>query len=199
LLDTNVWRYLVDAEQVDRLMAAVKQRRARVVVAPAVVYELLRTRDAVLRRRLIRAVTLGTWDRLMTEAFEESQAIVAVIRRRRPGWLKPEPDLAAFYRLRADWKGNFGFWRRARRSPSLEGRFIRELEGDVFSRASAEARQSRADFEAFQFHAMKLTGWSARPRYPMPGWNGTDVEPWRFQTCDVWWAGLAGRRLSEIS
>jgi hypothetical protein len=193
LLDTNVWRYLVDARQVQELRKATKQSAVEVVVAPGVVYELLRTRDAPLRRELARAVTLGWWTRLMPEAFEQSQAIVRVIRRRRPEWLRENPDLANFYRLRSDWQGNLGFWKRARRTPQLEAKVISTLERDVLERADAEARQRRADLKALPFDRMKLTGWSSRPARAIPGWEGTDVAPWRFETLDVWWAGLLGR------
>jgi hypothetical protein len=194
LLDTNVWRYIVDADQVRSLRAVVKEGRARLIVAPAVVYEMLRTRDPALRRKLVRAATLGTWDRLMTEAFEESQAILAVVRRHRPEWLNSDPDLASFFRLRADWTGNFGFWRRARKDPASEARMIAMLEGDVFDRASVEARQNRSDFKALQFHDMKLTGWTARLPHPVPGWDGSDIDSWRIQARDVWWHGLVGQR-----
>jgi rRNA-processing protein FCF1 len=70
LIDTNVWRYVVDADQVEALRKLGKARDIRVLVAPAVVYEMLRTGDAALRTRLVKAVTLGVWERLMTEAYE---------------------------------------------------------------------------------------------------------------------------------
>jgi hypothetical protein len=191
LLDTNVWRYLVDAGQIGALRALVKSGRARVIVAPAVVYEMLRTRDPDLRRRLVRAATLGAWERLMSEAFDESAAIVDVMREHRPEWVRAEPDMASYLKLRADWRGNFGFWRRARRDPASEARFIGVLDNGDQAGAAAEARQSRSDFKSYQFHSVNLTGWTARPPGPLPGWEGTDLAPWRIQSRDVWWHALA--------
>src|SRR4051794_3192480 len=84
LLDTNLWRYVVERRQLQVLRAAAKEHRARVLVAPAVVYEMLRTTDPALRKELVRAATLLGWTRLMPEAYSESMDVLAVLRKRRP-------------------------------------------------------------------------------------------------------------------
>jgi hypothetical protein len=195
LLDTNVWRRFVDEDAIAPLRSIVRERRARVLVAPAVVYEMLRTGDAQLRRRLVRAVTLGSWERLMTEAYEEAREVVEVIRRRRPEWLRSEPDLASFYRLQADWKGNYGFWRRARRDPGSEAKLVLALERDLFLHARAESRELRASFAHVPFEHVKLTGWTTRPLYGgIPGWEGGPVDAWRIDACHKLWRDVAARQ-----
>src|SRR4051812_11681891 len=98
LLDTNVWREIVDGNSVQELRKTARAANLRVLAAPAVVHEILRTPDLALRRRLVKAVTLGVWQRMMPEVYVESQHLIEVFKRRRPTWLLGQPDLAGFYR-----------------------------------------------------------------------------------------------------
>ena len=68
LLDTNVWQYLVAQDAINDLRRTTRARGWGVVVAPAVVYELLRHRDPIARGALVEAVTRGPWLREMPEA-----------------------------------------------------------------------------------------------------------------------------------
>jgi hypothetical protein len=103
LLDTNVWRHVVDADAVQQLRALVRDRGAEIVVAPGVVYEILRTPHPATRNAQIKAVTLGAWTKLRTEVYDECHDVCAMLAMRRPDWLLKAPDLAYYYTLRADW------------------------------------------------------------------------------------------------
>lgn len=61
LLDSNIWRYIADANAAGALQAAVAKARHRIVIAPAVLYEALRMRDAPLRRQLAEIMTRPAW------------------------------------------------------------------------------------------------------------------------------------------
>lgn len=84
LLDTRAWRELIDADAVELLRKTAKRTTSHVLVAPGVVYEMLRTPDSDLRRRQIQAVTRQSWTRLMPEIFTECNDVRAVIGARRP-------------------------------------------------------------------------------------------------------------------
>ncbi|BCJ73579.1 hypothetical protein CS0771_31230 [Catellatospora sp. IY07-71] len=55
LPDTNIWRYIVDADAVEAVRRAAKTAGVDVVACPAVVYECLRMSDRETRRRLAKA------------------------------------------------------------------------------------------------------------------------------------------------
>jgi hypothetical protein len=198
LLDTNVWRALIDAGGIESVRMTAKRLRANVLVAPGVVYEILRTPDPELRRRQIHAVTLQSWTRLMTEVFSECEDVRAVISARRPEWLLAKPDLAAFHRLRADWAGGRGFWQRARRDPQREAGYVAALEGDVFSIARQEARDRRARMSHLQYDSVTLKGWTSRPPRHEPGWDGTEVDVWRVMSSATRWKELLTHPSSRI-
>jgi predicted nucleic acid-binding protein len=82
LLDTNVWRYVVDSAALPELTRLVRTCANRIAVAPAVVCEALQTGDTEVRKKLILAMTQQEWRRLMPEAFDEAEEIKAEIRKR---------------------------------------------------------------------------------------------------------------------
>ena len=118
LLDSNIWRYVLDAGAQGALLRAANTSSVTVQVAPAVVYEALRLLDVPLRDRLITLMTNHRFERLMPEAYSESMEILGEIRRLRPEWLRPLPDEPFFTRSRNDWSRKMGgFWVRCARSP----------------------------------------------------------------------------------
>jgi hypothetical protein len=72
ILDTNVWRAVADADAAQQLRVRSRDAGLNILIAPAVVYEMLRTPDVGLRARLIKTVTLGSWERLMPDIFERT-------------------------------------------------------------------------------------------------------------------------------
>ena len=58
LLDSNVWRYFVDADALPELLKVTRASRHIVVIAPAVLYEAVRTQDVAIRDQLLAAMTL---------------------------------------------------------------------------------------------------------------------------------------------
>lgn len=181
LLDTNVWRYIVDEQAVPALLAAVRTKSTEILIAPGVVYEGLRTRDADVRQRLAWAMTRRNWRRLMPEAFSEAQELLGEIRRLRPAWLRPSPNRTWSNRFRRDWsrlKG--GFWDRVQFSPDDEARHIRDLGDEHLEAARVQAQERR---DAFRQSSWKETDpldkTFAEFIHPPRGWKGGSVEAWR--------------------
>jgi hypothetical protein len=189
LLDSNVWRYFVDARALPELLSATRRSRHTVLMSPAVLYEAAKTRDVVVRDKLLSAMTLSLWKRLMPEAYSEALEIRAEVRRVRPEWLKPEPDLTWFNRVRHDWtRAKGGNWDRIRIHP----KFLESLEEGVTSRSREQAYRQREGSLSWspKWRTASLMKVMAEPAKPLNGWNGTAVEAWRFAALTVFTRSL---------
>lgn len=188
LLDSNIWRYVVDAGAQGALLRAARDRQGSIQVAPAVVYEALRLRDVPTRNRLIALMTNRRFERLMPEAYSEAMEILEEIGRLRPDWLRAEPDMTFFLRSRNDWSRKMGgFWVRCAESPDEEAQRLQISEGSLLTQAAEGIRGARRQ--------MMEVGWKSNPPMdktlaalpePVPGWNGEMVEAWRVES----WAGV---------
>lgn len=190
LLDTNVWRYMVDAEAVEELRRTAQRSGVEIVAAPAVLYECLRTSDAGLRHRLVKAVTRGAWTRPLPEVFSECAAVVAEIRRLRPHWMKRAPDMKSFIKARSDWTGR-GIWHRARTDPGEAARVLSVAEGGVLDEARDELARMRRnmldqDIKRLDLRAMRCHAGAE------PGYDGGTTDCWRFQSRAVYTEALFG-------
>ena len=184
LLDTNIWRYVVDNNSQGRLLRLARDGSHDVQIAPGVLYEALRVKDASLRATLVRLMTNSRFHRLMPEAYSESMEILREIERIRPDWLRTAPDLRFFSRLKKDWtRRTGGFWVRCERSPRSEARYVAELEGGDLERAKTDAQLARKEIID--------KGWRRNPpmdktlwgfNHPVPGWRGDMVEAWRIDS-----------------
>jgi len=193
LLDTNVWRYIADLDAGDELLRKALQHNVRVQIAPSVLYEALRTEDSLLRKRLVALMTRSSWMRLMPEAYEESQEILREVQRLRPDWLRSKPDRERLKRLRYDWvRPKGGFWDRARFTPDAEAARLRGVERDMVDRARLECQEAResALLAPWTFDTVRLDQITSRRSQPLPGWDGDDVEPWRFSALSAVSAAL---------
>ncbi|BDO43156.1 hypothetical protein CELD12_26460 [Cellulomonas sp. NTE-D12] len=187
--DSNIWRYLVDEDAIEAVRMEAKRRRVAIVACPAVVYEALRDPDANRRHRLLRAMTLGSWTRLMSESYTEANELRAEIVRLRPAWLEPQPDLQDWYRLQADWKG--GFWRRGRHDTRAEAARVTLLEARRNDTAREERRRERQQ--------ARERGWDIANvpldltdsfTIPVPGWDGEPFQAWRSVGLNRYWVSL---------
>lgn len=188
LLDSNIWRYVLDAGAQGALLRVANSSSINIQVAPAVVYEALRLRDVPLRDRLISLMTNHRFERLMPEAYSESMEILAEVRRLRPEWLRPSPDQRFFARSRNDWSRKMGgFWVRCARSPETEALRVQMAEGSLLKQAAEQIKDARKE--------MMDVGWKANPSMdktlasplrPVAGWNGEMVEAWRIES----WNGV---------
>jgi hypothetical protein len=184
LLDTNIWRYVIDSNLQGMLLRLARDGFYSVQIAPAVVYETLRLKDESLRATLVRLMTNSRFIRLMPEAYSESMEILREIERIRPDWLRDTPDLKFFNRLKNDWaRRTGGFWVRCARSPKSEAEFLHSVEAEMIEGAHWQTEYARKE--------MINIGWKINPpmnkslgsfAHPIPGWNGDDVEVWRIDS-----------------
>jgi hypothetical protein len=86
LLDTNIWRYVVDSGSQGTLLRLASNGSYDVQIAPGVLYETLRLKDVALRATLVRLMTNFRFHRLLPEAYSESMEILREIERLRPDW-----------------------------------------------------------------------------------------------------------------
>lgn len=186
LLDSNVWRAIVDEEGVEMLRRSARSAGVQIVAAPAVTYEALRTGDRDLRWKLVKALTRGEWVHPMTEAFQEAEEVRKAIHHYHPEWMRVAPDLNQWYRLRADW---LGAWRlRARRNPDMESHYISALEGDKLDVGRAQAQEYREFLSdaGVRFEKLSFTETLAEVALGMPGYDGQPFDAWRKDPILIW-------------
>jgi hypothetical protein len=182
LLDSNIWRYLVDADAIRLLREATnREKRTSIVISPAVLYEAAHNEDGVIRRKLLSAMTQRWWKRLMPEAFSEAEELKAEIRRLKPEWLRHRPDMNRFKRFRQDWcRSKGGIWDRIEE----DSRLLRddERESGLLLRAQVQARalreQGREMSAKWLSAPLNLTIGSLPSA--CDGWDGTPFELWRL-------------------
>lgn len=181
LLDTNVWSYIVDGRRQREIMRVASDGFWQLQIAPSIVLETLRFKDATRMCAIVELQTQPHFQRLMPEAFSEAQEVLAAIRRLRPDWLREAPDLHFIARLQDEWSRK-GFWRRCRQSPATEAAWRREREGNLAEAAHADAKARREE--------MLKGGWKgtppmdkvmAKPSSQLPGWKGDWVAAWRVE------------------
>ena len=190
LLDTNIWRYIVDADAVVTVQKAALRSKQRIAIAPAVLHEAARTRDPGLREALLSAMKRPTWQRLMPEAYSEALEFKDEVRRLRPEWLRPVPNLRQFNRLRRDWRAcQGGAWSRVDREAEL----LQRLDAKRIDRAREDAKTLRAYGMRMSdsWQTVSLQKILAKPSASLPGWNGEAFEPWRFVAHDVFHHAIA--------
>lgn len=111
LLDTNLWRYIAEANVFDDLTKVALDAGVELVVVPAVVNEVRNFQDDSLRKRILRILASSCLMRFMPEAYLEAREIRSVFVKYRPEWLLELPDLTEFNELRDSWQGGAeGFW-----------------------------------------------------------------------------------------
>ena len=183
LVDTNVWRYLVDLDGLETVYRAARGAPGAILACPAVLYELLRLENAPLRHRLVKAICRSRWVRMMPEAFEESEQLRAELARLRPEWLLQEPDISSYRRLYNDWNERTGVWRRARVDPMRAAQILRLVEGDHLSRGRSDTLDLRAQLSKITtFDTVTLDRWTTTFPLNPDGWDGRPVETWRAET-----------------
>jgi len=150
LLDTNVWHYVVQYSKEKRFLEAIRNGPSIVQAAPAVLYETLRDPNAQRRSKRIKLLTDRHVQRLMPEAFSLAEDIKSSIQLHHPEWLKNDPDLTNYNRLRQFWgrkTGKNSKWEKIRRDPNYEAEFLRSIEGNRSERARTMTLAHRKDFQ----------------------------------------------------
>ena len=130
LLDTNIWRYIVDNKAQGKFIKFAKGPGINVQVAPSCLYEVMRMQKGNLRSDQITLMTNPNLSRLMPEVYSECAELLMEIKRCRPHWLKKQPDLTKFNRLYKFWsRKSGGRWSKITQNSYLEAQNLKSLEG----------------------------------------------------------------------
>lgn len=125
----------------------------------------------------------------MPEAFLQCEEIISEVRRTRPNWLLPTPDVRRFRRHKYDWtrtnqprgsnSNKLGFWERVRRQPDVMAQLFRS---PYLDQARTNAKAARDRLRAVGDD--KLPSLVDAILVPVDAETGTvhskGVEPWRL-------------------
>lgn len=189
LIDSNVWRSLVDSNRVEDLYRLVRRTPVAVAVAPAILQEAMRTGDPAVRRLLLKAICRGAWTRLMPTVFEESVELLAAIRNHRPQWLLASPDLRSLRAAQLDWQSDRGAWFRARAEPKAASILLMEVGDDLLQQARSESLAMRQEMLGAKDPKIDVHRLRCRSE-EIEGWGSQVFECWRLSGADSWWFGL---------
>ena len=117
LLDTNVWRYLLDSGKQDFLYKLSRQFGITIAISPAIVIETLRLSNPSLRKKIINLQTRNCWERLLPDAYLQSEDVKRQMIKFHPEWQLLKPNFSLYKKLRYDWiRTRGGFWTNAMNS-----------------------------------------------------------------------------------
>tara|TARA_Y100000589_G_scaffold326388_2_gene366070 strand:+ start:91 stop:1056 length:966 start_codon:yes stop_codon:yes gene_type:complete len=184
LIDTNIWRYLFDTGSSSELFRLAKKNNEKIVIAPSVLYEIARMQDVSTRDGILRLVTDKRVNRLMPEAYSQSEEMIGEVTRLRRNWLNENADQAWYRRIRHDWRrSKGGIWDRFRSQPQLAVSFLELSEEDQvqemrekFESQRSQAKQYKVDFSEFEIDKFttQLEGADCPAEYrnvPFPYWR----------------------------
>ncbi|MFD5009966.1 hypothetical protein [Streptomyces chartreusis] len=189
ILDNNVWSYVGIEGTKAELESLAQERRLSLRTPPATLLEVLRTKDAEKRDRIIEAMTSRHWVRLRTEVDVECQEFVAEARRTRPHWVRQLSRPGRPATLREFWMR--GIWREAARdSGPLAARQPRVMDADedrVFDVLKSNSLSMRnSDWNAGNLGKVTYLATEEAPDSYLAGWQrGTHVAGWRVEGRDV--------------
>jgi hypothetical protein len=182
LLDSNVWRYVANQNAGGALEQCALKSDVQLVVVPALVFEARGLKDDPVRKAILKLLAHPAWTRLMPEAFLEAQEIKTTIRRFRPEWLIPRPNLTQVNALELDWRReDGGFWSRAHNdiAPPVTNESLRgEREQDLARQESQEIRKRVLERKQV-LGSISLREVYGVPPSALPGWQRNAIEYWR--------------------
>ena len=146
LIDTNVWRYIVDNKAQGQFIKFAKSPKIIVQIAPSCLYEVMRMRKSKLRSEQIALMTNKNLTRLMPEAYPESTEVLMEIARCRPHWLKRDPNLIEFTKLYKWWsRKSGGRWSKIAKNLNLEAKNLKILESNYLNESRETYKKLRQE------------------------------------------------------
>ena len=183
LLDSNVWRYLVDCGEENSLIELALSDKLLVQITPATVNETLRLGDGKLMNKIVRLQTKPCFDRLWPEALVNSIDIINEIKRLHPEWMLRNPDNFSLKKWTTFWDKKW--WARVRKSPISESKHLHQVEGKLLKllRDQSETNRKEMRKSPWRQNNLPMSTWQAEVPWPYPGWESkTLVDLWRLKT-----------------
>ena len=188
ILDTNIWRYLVESKNKDDLYKCTRDTNCEILVPPVTVVETLRMGDKKLRKKITELQTRDCWKRLMPDSFLQSQDLVAELLRLHPEWAKQSPNISNKRRLRYNWvRRKGGFWEKTRKNT--------EAMAEGYSKKDSEllrvAQEQSKDIRAATLNEDKSGKESQSLRDLKGSWKSLDgeifeMDAWRVYSSLIW-------------
>jgi len=146
ILDTNIWRYLVDSSNKNNLYKYTQDSKLDVFVPPGVVIETLRMGDKRLRKEIIELQTRNCWERLMPDAYLQSKDVMNEMLRFHPEWRKQEEKNSNKRRHRYNWiRGRGGFWEKVRRNTEIIAEKYYSQDKETLELVQKQSKDVRSD------------------------------------------------------
>ncbi|WP_371100703.1 hypothetical protein [Streptomyces sp. PU_AKi4] len=189
ILDNNVWSYVGIEGSKAELESLARSSQLSIRTPPATLLEVLRTKDAEKRDRIIDAMTSRHWVRLRTEVDVECEEFVAEVRRMRPQWVRQLPQPGRPAALREFWTRRI--WREAARDSAplaaREARLMGAVEDHVFGVLKSNSLSMRGtDWNAEDLSEVVYLATDEASDSYLAGWQrGTRIEGWRVEGRDV--------------
>ena len=189
LLDTNIWRYIIDAGLENKLFPISSRSNIKIIIAPAIVVETLRMSDVSTRRKIIEFQTRDCWDRLMPDAFLECEDVKREMLRFHPEWeLKPK-NINLFRKLRYDWvRAKGGFWEKVRKdTEKVAEQYMRQdsLSLNEVRGQLSDVRKSVFEKGTRMLNTTSLANWKGSWRERDTG-EPVEVDAWRVYAATIW-------------
>jgi hypothetical protein len=187
LIDTNVWKHLVDRQTLSVFRGILKTKSERGAVSPLIVDELVRIDEDAERTVQVTEACQSHWRRLLPIGLLDMMQLAEAIRKHRPEWVRPRPDL----KLYAHEKGAYlshaadGFWQVVRRNSAGYARLNASNEA---VRSSQQMTTRHAKLSAIlPFDSVDLlTSLTAPIKLDWPNtWSSRTVESWRYQSANL--------------
>lgn len=197
LLDTNVWRYVVDAGFENRLFQVTRRSNFSISIAPAIILETLRMSDVQTRRKIIELQTRECWNRLMPDAFLQCEDVKREMIRTHPEWELKTKNVNLFRKLRYDWiRTKGGFWEKVRTDSDAVAVHYKRQDSPVLTQVreqSKDLRKSVSEKGIPMLNTPSLRDWKGSWRNPI---NGEELvaDAWRVYAETIW-----GNMLSQQS
>ncbi|MFT5716340.1 MAG: hypothetical protein ACI9T7_000515 [Oleiphilaceae bacterium] len=182
-LDTNIWRYIADADAFNTLETTASDNGIELVVAPALVHEVSQFRDDTLRKKILKMVASSSMVRLMPETYLEAEDIKKVFEKYRRDWLIQAPDCSEIDILIDDWKNlESGFWTNAvndTSTPVTDESQRGEMEHELAQQESKDIRRRMIDDKSVLPASLDLKKVYFPLAVEQPESNRVLVEYWR--------------------
>lgn len=188
ILDTNIWRYLVDNNCQNKLYEVTHKQDIQVVVAPSIVIETLRMNDVMLRKKIVEFQTRSCWERLMPDAYLQCEDVKREMIRLHPDWTLKNRDAAKFKNLRYDWiRTKGGFWEKARIDTNKIATYYQSKDAASLEQArrhSQDTRKMVLEKGVKMTNSTTLQGMTGS--YKTSEGNEISLDAWRLYAMVIW-------------
>lgn len=189
LLDTNIWRYIIDAGLENKLFPSINGSNIKICIAPSIVIETLRMSDISTRRKIIEFQTRECWDRLMPDAFLECEDVKREMMRFHPEWELKTKNINLFRKLRYDWvRAKGGFWEKVRKDTDKVAEQYKRQDSSSLNEVRGQLRDVRKSVSengTRMLNTTSLANWKGSWREMDTG-EKVDVDAWRVYAVTIW-------------